>query len=711
MQRTQNKILKTVLPVVIICLYFTSGFAAEKHALLIGITDYGPTPDFDDLKGPQNDVKIMQKLLKNGRFKFDHVSVLLNEEATHSRIEKAFNQLADQSKSGKVKVVYIYYSGHGSKTKDLNGDEAQLKDLKGNLLPSYDQTWVTFGSRCPKKSVACQNFAAIDNYDILDDEISAWLNKIAAGCDQVVFVSDSCHSGSVSRKAVTDGIRRGPVDPREHPLGRKKYNYITLKNVIRIGASKDSEMAGEFTPQGTTDQYGVFTWYWVKALSKCSPEDSWSHVFNRAAQVMDHQTPYPQVPQISGAVAMKIFEADFLSYDQSVSVYEVLNNGDEKRLRIAAGSLTGVTKGSIYTVKGHIPKSKAPKVTITQVNPTSSTAKTDGDVNVYDQLVEVSHQYEFTATRLLLVAEHVKDRGKALKDVKKVISKQNAYAIIDDPKTCDLMVYLFRPTKSHLSDNNVNGSVLKQPPPSDGNAPLQIWILDRNGSLYRNNLRHSYTREGLTALDRNLKRLARVKDMMQVVSLETKSPLEISVIPMVPATEKKNASCLNCITNQWPTKACPFKYYQQLEPLSISEFVSRKWDLCTMLRFNAKNPTHRPYYFYVVYIGNQAEIVPIYPSIQDQSEIAEVDPGSQSIKGNASFRLDTRTMDYYKLIVSSTPINHHLFYQAGVKAVVRNASHLSPLERIISNAASGNRSNVSYKAGSWYAETIAIDMR
>jgi Caspase domain len=140
----------------------------------------------------------MKATLASKRFGFDHITVLFNEDATHSRIEKAFKKLASEVKGKHGAYVYIYYSGHGSQTPDLNGDEKQFRDLHDNLLPSYDQTWVTYGSRLKKGETPPPGYKDIDNFDILDDEISQWFNDMAAGCAQVVFVSDSCHSGSVS---------------------------------------------------------------------------------------------------------------------------------------------------------------------------------------------------------------------------------------------------------------------------------------------------------------------------------------------------------------------------------------------------------------------------------------------------------------------------------------------------------------------------------
>ncbi|WP_141698961.1 caspase family protein [Candidatus Marithrix sp. Canyon 246] len=92
--------------------------AADKHALLIAIEDYSQTP-FNSLKGPINDIFI----------------ILSNKQATHTGIENGFKKLIQRVQANDF--VYIYYSGHGSQTLDLNGDE----------LSGKDQTWVSYAAR------------------------------------------------------------------------------------------------------------------------------------------------------------------------------------------------------------------------------------------------------------------------------------------------------------------------------------------------------------------------------------------------------------------------------------------------------------------------------------------------------------------------------------------------------------------------------------
>ena len=296
-----------------------------------------------------------------------------------------------------------------------------------------------------------------------------------------------------------------------------------------------------------------------------------------------------------------------------------------------------------------------------------------------------------------------------------LIQKLEPYKIVNDEASCDLIVYIFRPDKS-LPPNTEPASCSpnrKALPGSNQEAMPEIWVLDNNGFLLQDSLRHSCSQEGLEALRRNLLKLARIKDIMRVVSPEGPAPLELSVAPMLP-TCQAGAFGSAYVPNDWKSEVCSSAGYAILEPMRLAEFSSRKWDFCTMLRFNAKNPTDRTYFFYVVYIGDNAEIAPVFPSMQESSQIAEVGPGAENMRGKALIRLDTKTLDRYKIIVCRRPLDHRLFFQSGTQLALRGAEEsrqLNPLEKILLDAATGTRSAVSCEIDSWYAENIVIDMR
>lgn len=383
-----NSKLKIMKPLKIIHLLIvfmfipTSTLAVGKHALLIGIQDYANTP-FQSLRGPVNDISLTQGVLRE-RFGFQDKDfiILLDAKATHTGIETAFATLIKRLKADDF--VYIYYSGHGSQTTDLNGDEPSGKD----------QTWVSYGARATNGKDA-------DNYDVLDDEIDGWLAAIYAKTTQVVFVSDSCHSATVSR-----GVSRGEVfirsvqdDKRSHLLGKRLYKRPTIYHGIRVGSARDRESAIELSREDG-QRYGVFTWYWTQALQKAQAGHTWQDVFKQTYAQVTAERGIVQRPQITGEYRQQVLGGDFTSQLPTIPITKV--NGNQ--VQIQAGLLMGVTKGSVYRLykPKHSNPQDLPSLAITKVKAFASYAEAKGTFQIGDLVVEENHVYNFVPTKVYL---------------------------------------------------------------------------------------------------------------------------------------------------------------------------------------------------------------------------------------------------------------------------------------------------------------------
>lgn len=95
-------------------------------------------------------------------------TVLLTKKATRSAVLAALRAAAKSLKSGDF--FLLSYSGHGGQVGDINGDEPDKKD----------ETWCLFDGQ------------------LIDDELYFELSRFAAGV-RILVLSDSCHSGSVTR--------------------------------------------------------------------------------------------------------------------------------------------------------------------------------------------------------------------------------------------------------------------------------------------------------------------------------------------------------------------------------------------------------------------------------------------------------------------------------------------------------------------------------
>ena len=96
-------------------------------------------------------------------------TVLLTKKATRANTLGGMRSAAKTLKSGDL--FFLSYSGHGGQVPDANHDEPDLKD----------ETWCLFDGQ------------------LIDDELYFELSKFKAGV-RILVLSDSCHSGSVTRE-------------------------------------------------------------------------------------------------------------------------------------------------------------------------------------------------------------------------------------------------------------------------------------------------------------------------------------------------------------------------------------------------------------------------------------------------------------------------------------------------------------------------------
>ena len=85
-----------------------------------------------NLKGPINDVKVLAPLLKQ-QWKFDHITQLINADASKQAILQALDNLVARMNSGDH--LLFYFSGHG--TGPLHSPALRMPHGTAALLP-YD---------------------------------------------------------------------------------------------------------------------------------------------------------------------------------------------------------------------------------------------------------------------------------------------------------------------------------------------------------------------------------------------------------------------------------------------------------------------------------------------------------------------------------------------------------------------------------------------
>lgn len=265
-----------------------------KKALCIGINNYPGTQM--DLQGCVNDANDWAAALTQRGFA---VSKLLDSEATKAAMMTAMEDLI--AKASKGDSLVITFSGHGTYQPDTDGDEADGLD---EALCPYDLQ--TSGAA------------------LTDDEIRVLFAARKAGV-RIVLISDSCHSGTVTRAAAAE--RDADTRPRFMPMGnwlpdkllpRNRAGEVAATTVAPVGATPllgaFSNKLGDLLLAGCKEgpnnfsydaringRYnGAFTYYALKALKALKADGTYAD-WHKAMIKHLPSASYPQSPQIVGS--------------------------------------------------------------------------------------------------------------------------------------------------------------------------------------------------------------------------------------------------------------------------------------------------------------------------------------------------------------------------------------------------------------------------
>lgn len=190
--------------------------AAKGWSLHIGLNNVDPKhyADWDGaLNAAEADALDMGRVAKHLRYA--HSQKLLTKDGTRSNVLGAIAEAASALVSGDI--FLLTYSGHGGHVPDRNDDEPDHED----------ETWCLYDS------------------ELIDDELYTALKAFKAGV-RVVVVSDSCHSGTVTRM-----VRRGEsatileVEPAGKP--RAMPPSVALRTYQANRETYDKNQAGTDT--------------------------------------------------------------------------------------------------------------------------------------------------------------------------------------------------------------------------------------------------------------------------------------------------------------------------------------------------------------------------------------------------------------------------------------------------------------------------------
>lgn len=166
----------------------TTRAAATKRALLVACTTYDAA-GIRDLKGPANDVALMQDLLTR-RFGFpEEELVVLQEESresvrpTRANIVREIEALIARAGAGDQVVLFL--AGHGSQQPDQSPPDSADEEPDG-----FDEIFL------PVDTTGWNDDGLTVGNAIIDDELRNWLGQLLAAGAEVLVILDACHSGT-----------------------------------------------------------------------------------------------------------------------------------------------------------------------------------------------------------------------------------------------------------------------------------------------------------------------------------------------------------------------------------------------------------------------------------------------------------------------------------------------------------------------------------
>ncbi len=238
----------------------------EKWALVVGVGQF-QYPGVNPLKYTAKDAQDFAALLTNpnyGRFKKANVTLLVNADATTTRIKSEIERLSEVARPEDLVVIYI--STHGS-PRDLSA-------LDVNYIVTYDTN--------PKRLYA----TSLPMVDVLRDA-----NKMIPAQRVVAFL-DTCFSGAATLAGafLGEGAPAASSDRIDGADGSRAMSFVSGVSRemaarvtggsgggsrVIISASQPSERSWESKEL----QNGIFTYYLIEALKRNAGMDPINKVF------------------------------------------------------------------------------------------------------------------------------------------------------------------------------------------------------------------------------------------------------------------------------------------------------------------------------------------------------------------------------------------------------------------------------------------------
>ncbi len=329
--------------------------ARENYALLIGASQYPNLEEKYWLKGPANDVRLVQTYLTTASpvpFAPQDVTVLADGVAgagapTLAGIRTAVADLTARVQPGDF--VYLHFSGHGTQEPAADPDN-ELDGLDEVFLPTDIGPW-------------SDETAAVQN-GLVDDEIGAMIDGLRTKGADVWAVFDSCHSGTVTRGAPdSDDVRTRQLPPEALGIPAMATTRSMTKPQAAPEAPFDAGVAqgsfvaffaaqtNEVTPEKNLPKgkpgripQGVFTYTLFQVLAEY-PQATYGQIGQEILRSYATKRLANTTPMFEGDLDRVAF-----SGTPGARVAQWAATVGDGTIAIPAGSLHGLTEGATLAV-------------------------------------------------------------------------------------------------------------------------------------------------------------------------------------------------------------------------------------------------------------------------------------------------------------------------------------------------------------------------
>jgi len=255
----------------------------QGYALCVGLNAVDPA-HYDGWDGQLNaceaDAKDMSAIATKRGF---HVQTLLTKDATRDAVLSQLEEYADEAKAGDF-VLYTI-SSHGGQVPDTNGDEADGAD-ETNCL--YDG-------------------------QIIDDEYYELWGKFAEGV-RILMVSDSCHSGTITREfhplntysEISDRPKHMPRDVGRRTYEANKDFYDDLQANKTTPDVKASVLLLAGCQDNQTSMDGSFNGAFTGALKRVWANGAFTGCYTTFYRRILHAMPATQTPNLFWATPRNV---------------------------------------------------------------------------------------------------------------------------------------------------------------------------------------------------------------------------------------------------------------------------------------------------------------------------------------------------------------------------------------------------------------------